>query len=325
MIAAEARDALLLNDGIKLIASEPDPSNRSIPELFEAFRPDAVILRKGRIDAHAIAAAPNLEVIAKHGVGVDTVDVAAASAAGIAVMVTTGANATAVAEHALTLTLCALKQITTLNRRLSEGHWDKASHRGLELSGKRVGLIGYGRIGQEFARLLKTFHVEITAFVPNPRPPHPRFHHVQLTEDLDQLLRSNDIVSLHCPLTVETRHLLGEYEFAKMQAGTMVINTARGGLIDEAALLKALQTGQVGAAGLDCLAEEPPSIPHALLDHPGVVATPHIAWATHETSRQMGLMAVNNVMSVLSRRKIPAANTVNYNQLIPKVDRATSP
>lgn len=312
---ADEANTLFLRSDIKPVTSDPEFIDLTTDELIRQVDPDAIVLRKGKLDEKALNLAPNLKVICKHGVGVDTIDIATASALNIPVMVTAGANATSVAEHTLTLLLCTLKNVANLDHRTRRGHWDKARHCGLELTGKHVGLIGYGRIAQAFARLLAPFNVSISAYVRDRNRVNKEPSNVHFTDDLSRLISSCDVISLHCPLNDSTRSMIGRNELSSMRRGVTIINTARGALIDETALIEALDEGQVFGVGLDCLQEEPPTHLGGLLRHPSVVVTPHIAWATSEAARNMGLMAARNIISALAGKPLSVANTVNIDTI----------
>ena len=194
------------------------------------------------------------------------------------------------------------------------GQWEKASHRGRELTGKNIGLIGFGAIAREFAALLAPFGVKLMVQT-RTVPEAGEFAHIEFTSDLRTLLETSDIVSLHCPLSDGTCKILGPEEFGLLPPGAIIINTARGELLDETALLQALGSGQVAAAGLDCFAVEPPAPLSQLIAHPRVVATPHIGWATHEAARNMGLVTAQNIVSYLSGIGPPRAHIVNFEAL----------
>ena len=314
MIADEAIQLLHRNNFI-VMASEPDHQNKALSQLVSELDPCAIIVRTGTLDARAISAAKSLKVIAKHGVGVDMIDVQAASKRSIPVMITPGANARSVAEHALALTLAVLRDIPGLDSRLKKGEWEKSTHRGRELSGKHVGLIGYGKIAQAFVSLLEPFDVNITIYTRTP-PAVPSTSNITFTSQLVELLKQSELISLHCPLTERTRHILDHEQFAQLKSGAIIINTARGELINETALLEALGKGVVAGAGLDCFAVEPPEAGNELVCHPQIIATPHIGWATQEASGKMGLITAENIISAFGKKELEESHTVNLAELI---------
>ena len=239
-----------------------------------------------------IAGAPKLKLIQKIGVGVNTIDLEAAKARGIAVCNLPGANSRAVAEMALLLMLACLRRLRELDAAVrTSGGWHAANElqdKFGELGGRTVGLVGMGSIPQQLAAWLTGMGVRVVYSSRNRRD--CPYEHLPLPE----LLAGADIVSLHVPLTDETRGLIGAAALAAMKPGAILINTARGALVDETALLAALTSGRLGGAGLDVFAEEPPSPAHQLLALPNVVASPHLAWLTQETWERSLKIAVEN-------------------------------
>jgi phosphoglycerate dehydrogenase-like enzyme len=245
------------------------------------------------VTAAMIANAPRLKLIQKIGVGVNTIDLDAAEAAGIAVANMPGTNSRAVAEMTLTLMLSVLRRVTYLDplTRMGGG-WepDLALMDGVgEIAGRTVGLVGFGAIPKLLAPILAAMGAEILF---TARSPKHGEHGTQV--DIDTLLERSDIVSLHVPLTDETEQMIDHVAIRKMKSGAIIINTARGALIDEEALVGALKSGQLRGAGLDVFAEEPIDTQHRLLTLPNVVAMPHIAWLTPETLRRSLTVAFEN-------------------------------
>jgi D-3-phosphoglycerate dehydrogenase len=249
---------------------------------------DALVVRSAtKITAPIIAAAPRLRVIARAGTGVDNVDVAAASARGIVVMNAPGANSISVAELAVGLMLALARHLPAADAAMKQGKWEKKKFLGEELREKTLGLAGLGRIGQEVARRAAAFGMRIIA--------HDPFIAEQVAADLgvelvsiDDLFARADYVSLHMPSNEKTRHLLDAERLARARKGIRIINTARGDLIDEAALADAIESGHVAGAALDVFESEPPADPR-LQKLPQVVATPHIAASTREGQEQVGV------------------------------------
>jgi len=240
-----------------------------------------------------IAAAPALRLIQKIGVGVNTIDLEAAKRRGIAVCNMPGTNTQAVAEATLLLMLATLRQVVELDRRTREGAgWqlDPALVDDLgELSGRVVGLVGFGQVAQRLAPVLQALGATVVYTARAPRPESP-FAYLRFNE----LLQAADIVSLHLPLTAETQRLIDEAALARMKPGAILINTARGGLVDEAALLAALESGRLRGAGLDVFAQEPAPVDNPLLRQKKTVLTPHLAWLTPETlGRSLAIVAEN--------------------------------
>jgi D-3-phosphoglycerate dehydrogenase / 2-oxoglutarate reductase len=268
----------------------------AIAQNAATFQPDGLIVRKGIINEAVIEASPALKVIAKHGVGVDNIDTAAATKHGIPVLIAAGANCEAVAEHALALIFALSRRIAEQDRKMRLGIWDKKNYRGGELRGKCLGLVGFGRIGKRLHELVRPLEMHVLYFDPYV-PDHSAAHRVST---LTELLCAADIVSLHCPLTPDTRCLIGRKEFAIMKPGAFIVNTARGAVLDEAALIEALQEKRIGAAGLDTFENEPPDRGNPLFAMENVIATPHVGAFSEESFRNMGTGAAENVLTVLA-------------------------
>ena len=297
-----APQALALLDGYDVAYAGKTPSFADIAALCGRLDPVAVIVRYSGVDAAAMDAAPSLKVISKHGSGTDTIDKAAAAARGIAVRAAVGANAAAVAEQALALLLACAKSVPQLDARMHAGHWDKATHKSLELGGRTVGLVGLGAIGQRFARMCAAMDMKVIGFDPFAKDLPDGIRVV----DMETLLRESDVISLHCPLTDENRGLIGAASLARCKPGVIVVNTARGGLVDEPALLAAVQSGQVRAAGLDSFAVEPIAADNVFRGQPGFVLSPHIGGVTSDAYVNMGTAAARNVRSVIEGVEPPA-------------------
>ena len=270
---------------------------------------DAILSRTTRLTATAIEAAQGLKVIAKHGVGVDNIDIPAATARGIPVLVCTGSNARSVAEHALALILALARNLTRHDAALRAGEWSRFAWRAGELSGRTLGLVGFGASARALAGMVRGLELSVLAYSPGLAnravPPE-----VTRCPDLATLLATSDIVSLHCPLTPATRHLIDAAALARMKPGAWLINVARGGVVDQAALVAALREGRL-AAGLDSFAEEPlpPKDPLRTLEN--VVLTPHVAGASEQSTLRVGLHAVRNLFAVLDGEAVAAESVVN--------------
>jgi D-3-phosphoglycerate dehydrogenase len=263
---------------------------------------DGVIVRTARLTADRLRAAPRLRVIGKHGVGVDNVDVAAAYDLGITVVSTPGANAEAVAEHALTLILALSRRIGTTSRLLREGRFDEARSTAYatDLRGKTLGLVGFGNIGSRLAAMCRlAFSMRVIAFDPYVTAERAASLGVELADDLSTVLRAADVVSIHTPLTPQTRGIVGKAALAEMKSTAILVNCARGGLVDEAALYDALREGRLAGAGLDVWAEEPVPTDHPLLGLESVIATPHVAGASQEALEAMATTVADDVLRVL--------------------------
>ena len=291
-----APQALALLQGFDVVYTSKAPTEDELVRLTEQHQPVAIIVRYGRVPGRVMDASRNLRVISKHGAGIDTIDVEAAKARGIAVRAALGANADAVAEHTWALILAAAKGIVSLDQRMHDGHWDKATHKSLELRGKTLGVVGLGAIGARVARLGVAFGMNVVAFDPFAKAVPADVALVSL----DQLLADAHVVSLNCPLTDENRHLVNRTSLAKMRDGVILVNTGRGGLVDDAALLEALASRKVRAAGLDSFTPEPLVGDHAYRSAANVILTPHVGGVSEDAYVNMGLGAARNILEVLA-------------------------
>jgi D-3-phosphoglycerate dehydrogenase len=291
-----APQALALLGDFEVVFAGKTPSEADVVALCKRHDPVAIIVRYSKVGAAAMDAAPSLKVISKHGSGTDTIDKDAARARAIAVVAAAGANAAAVAEHALALLLACAKSIVKLDARMRASHWDKATHKSVELEGRTVGIIGLGAIGLRFARMADAMGMRVLGFDPyaTDLPAYVR------SVALESIWRETDAISLHCPLTADNARMLNAETLARCKRGVIVVNTARGGLIDEAALLDAVRSGQVAAAGLDSFAVEPIDPAHPFLSEPRIVVTPHVAGVTADAYVKMGVAAVQNALRVLA-------------------------
>jgi D-3-phosphoglycerate dehydrogenase len=294
-----APQALALLGDFDVVYAGRTPSAHDIVGLCARHDPTAIIVRYGRIDAAAIAAAPSLRVVSKHGAGTDTIDKTAAAARDIDVVAAAGANAAAVAEHALALLLACAKSVPQLDQRMRAGHWDKSTHKSVELGGRTIGLVGLGAIGVRFARMVDAIDMRVIGFDPYANDV-PRF--VERVDELDAIWRESDIVSLHCPLTADNAGMVNADTLGRCKRGVVLVNTARGGLVDEDALLAALRSGQVAAAGLDSFAVEPLPAEHPFRAEPRIVLSPHIGGVTADAYVAMGVGAAKNVLASLAAR-----------------------
>lgn len=290
-----APQALALLTDYEIVYAGKTPAEDDIVALCRRHDPVAIIVRYSKVGAEAMDAAPSLKVISKHGSGTDTIDKDAAKSRGIEVVAAVGANAAAVAEQALALLLACAKSVPQLDERMHQGHWDKATHKSLELGARTIGLIGLGAIGLRFAKMADALGMRVIGFDPFAK----NLPDYVLPVDLATLWRDSDAISLHCPLTSENRNLLNAETLALCKRGVIVVNTARGGLIDEPALLATVQSGQVLAAGLDSFAVEPMQADHPFHHQPGFILSPHIGGVTSDAYVNMGLSAARNALAVL--------------------------
>jgi D-3-phosphoglycerate dehydrogenase / 2-oxoglutarate reductase len=270
---------------------------------------DALIVRSAtQVTARLIEAAPKLRVIARAGTGVDNVDVPAATARGILVMNAAGASSVSVAELAVALMLSLARPIPAADASMKRGEWEKKKFMGTELRGKLLGVIGFGRIGREVAARARVFGMEVAAYDPFIAARAAEAAGIPLLE-LDDLLGRADFITLHMPSLPETHHVLNAERLARCKKGVRIVNTARGELIDEAALADAIESGHVAGAGLDVFESEPPA-DKRLTSLPQVVATPHIAASTNEAQELVGSEIAINVRDYLLEGVI--RNAVNF-------------
>lgn len=267
-------------------------------------RADGVIVRLHCVGEAEIAAAPRLKVIAKHGVGLDTIDVKAATARQVKVVFTPEANANSVAEHAISLMLALAKRIVPAARMIAEGHFaDRSRHEGIELAGRTLGVVGLGRIGSRVAAIAANgFGMEVIGFDPF-LPADTKRTSVQRVASFDDLLAKADFISLHVPLTADTNRMLDAKSLARLKPGCRIINTSRGAAIDEAALIAALEAGTAAGAALDVFETEPVPADHPLCRAPNIVLTPHISSSTVESLDRMAVDAAQGVLDVLAGRQ----------------------
>jgi D-3-phosphoglycerate dehydrogenase len=248
---------------------------------------DALLIRSGcRITPEVLDAATRLRIIGRPGVGVDNVDLEAATRRGVVVMNSPGGNLVSTAELALGLLFAVARNIPQADAAIKAERWDRKAFAGVELHGKRIGVLGLGRIGREVAQRCRALGMEVVAYDPFVAQGIADGIHVRLMT-LDEVLGTSHFLTIHTTLTKETRHLLGKEAFSKMKPGIRIVNAARGELVDEDALLAALESGKVAGAALDVHAQEPPT-DWTLAQHPGVIATPHIGAATAEAQERVG-------------------------------------
>lgn len=276
---------------------------------------DAIVVRSAtKVTPAVIAAAPKLRAIARAGTGVDNVNVEAASARGIVVMNAPGANSISVAELAMAQLLALARKLPAADASMKQGKWDKKSFLGEEVRGKVLGLAGLGRIGQEVARRAQAFDMKVIAHDPFISSQVAANLKIELVS-LDELCARADYLSLHMPSTSQTRQIFGAARFAKCKKGLKIINTARGDLIDEPALVEAIKAGQIGGAALDVYTSEP-TTDHALQQLPQVVASPHIAASTREGQELVGVETATALRDFLKTGVI--RNAVNFPSVAPE-------
>ena len=257
---------------------------------------DGYIAGLDQIDKAALQAAKQLQVVARYGVGIDAVDLDAARELKIVVTNTPGANSGSVAELALGLMLTLARNINTAISMTSEGKWPRL--RGASLDGKIVGILGYGAIGQQLARRLMGFGCQVLAYDPYARAEAAVQYDVELCER-DEVIARADFLSLHLPALPDTIAMVNEDFIAKMKTGAYLVNTARGEIVDEEALLAGMESGKIAGAALDAFVQQPPAADHPLLRHERVIATPHMGAHTDGATNAMGWAALNDCLAVL--------------------------
>jgi D-3-phosphoglycerate dehydrogenase len=283
---------------------------------------DALVVRSAtRVTAELLAAAPRLRVVGRAGAGVDNIDVEACTRRGILVMNTPGSNAVSVAEHAFALLLSLARLVPRLDASVHAGRWEKGGAMGSELRGKTLGLIGLGRVGFAVARRAHGFEMRVLAFDPYVSPEVGREEDVEMAS-FDDLLARSDCVSLHASLGPGTENIINAAALEKMKRGAWLVNTARGEMVDEAALAEALRSGRLAGAALDVFAVEPPSN-SPLTGLPNVVATPHVAGSTVEAQEEVGVLIAEEIYDYLQSGVL--RNSVNLPNLSPEQYRRLRP
>lgn len=297
-----AAPALALLQDFEVIYAGKAPTEDDLVSLCQQHNPVAIIVRYGKISARIMDAAPALQVISKHGSGTDTIDKQAAQARNVQVVAAIGVNAVAVAEQTMALLLACAKSVVELNARMHTGHWDKATHKNLELCGRTVGLIGLGAIGLRFARMADAMGMRVIGFDPFAA----KLPEYVTPVSLETLWAQSDVLSLHCPLTDSNQSLINASTLRQCKPGVIVVNTARGGLIHESDLLDSLRSRHVAAAGLDSFAVEPMPTDHPFLGEPHLVLSPHIGGVTSDAYINMGVASAKNLLQVLACSSAPA-------------------
>lgn len=308
----------LHEDGMKLLEGNVDVAiaDTGNPREYGAMLVDAqgIIVRIGTIDREAMLAAPHLAVIGRTGVGVDNVDLKCATELGIPVVVTPGANTLSVAEQIIALMFAAAKELVLADSSMRRGDFQVRNRfRAFEVAGKAVGLIGYGNIGKEVARLAAAVGMKVTVYDPLLPPGAVETAGLARADSVEALLRNSDIVSLHVPLTKDTRGLVNAERLALMKPGAVLINCSRGEIVVEPDLVAALEGGVIACAALDVFAREPVPADNPLLALPNVIVTPHMAAQTREAASRMATRAAEGVLAVMrGERWTDVANPAAY-------------
>lgn len=265
---------------------------------------DAIIVRnRTQVDAELLAAAPHLKVVGRLGVGLDNIDLAACEARGVTVKPAHGGNGSSVAEYVLTGALMLRRRAYFASQAMQSGEWPRQALIGREVAGSTLGLVGFGAIARETARRALALDMRVAAFDPHLAADAPEWAGVNRHENLDALIASADVVSLHVPLTEATHHLIDAAVLTRMKSDAVLINAARGGTVDEVALAAVLRQGRLAGAMLDVFEQEPLPAGSALVGVPNLILTPHIAGVTEESNARISQMTADNVRAVLMHQK----------------------
>jgi (S)-sulfolactate dehydrogenase len=273
-------------------------------KLLAADTPALIVRNMTQMRGEVLAACKAVRVIGRLGVGLDNIDMDACKARGIQVFPATGANAQAVAEYVVAAALLGLRNIWNVSERVAEGWWDRQTLIHREVSGKMLGLVGFGMIAREVAKRARALGMRVAAYDPNLIPGDPAWTNLGVAHmDLVPLLEDSDVVSVHTPLLTSTRNLVDSAALALMKSDAVLINTARGGIVDEQALVTALKAKKLGCAFLDVLDKEPPSANSIFRGVPNLILTPHVAGNTVESNVRVSAMTVANVKRALKSLK----------------------
>lgn len=294
--------------GLSLLRSEPSFDVEYAPGLSEAEllakmgAVEGLVIRSAsRITARVIAAGAELRVIGRAGIGVDNVDLAAAAARNIVVMNTPHANIVSAAEHALAVLFAVARRVPQASSSMKAGKWEKSRFTGREVTGKTLGILGLGNIGSIVADRAKGLRMRVIAYDPGQASSDRAAALGVELAPLHEVLREADFITAHTPLTRETEGMLGDAEIAQAKRGVILVNCARGGVFDEGALLRGLQSGQIGGVGLDVFVEEPPPADHPLLAHEHVVVTPHLGASTVEAQERVSTEIAEQIVAFFTR------------------------
>ncbi|NQW22334.1 MAG: phosphoglycerate dehydrogenase [SAR202 cluster bacterium] len=313
-------------EGIELLQAHAEvdvKTGMKPPELLAVIGDyDALVVRsETKVTKEVIEAAKKLKVIARAGIGVDNIDLDAATSAGIAVVNAPTGNTVAAAEHTMALMLALSRNVPFAQQSLKAGEWKRSQFMGIEVRNKTLGICGLGRVGSEVAKRAQSFDMRLVGYDPFVAPDYAKRMGIELLS-LEELLAQSDFITLHTPLTDGTRHMIGSKEVALLKPGARLINVARGELVDEQAILDGLESGQLGGVALDVFAQEPPENT-TLVGHPKVVVTPHLGASTEEAQREVAIEASEQVLAVLNGE--PARNTVNVPFVTPEVHAVLAP
>jgi (S)-sulfolactate dehydrogenase len=306
IVITEFMDEAAIAEGLKGLDVLYDPQLVDKPEALQAALGDAravIVRNRTQVRAPLLAAAPKLKVVGRLGVGLDNIDLVACAARSVTVHPATGANDVSVAEYVITAALMLLRRAWFATDRVARGEWPRNDLMGCEMSGKTLGLIGFGAIARETAARAGAMGMSVIAYDPYLKAADPAWARLGASPaELPTLLAAADVISLHVPLTASTRNLIDAAALAAMKPGAIVVNAARGGVVDEAALVEALKAGRIGGAALDVFEVEPLKGEQAALfaGCPNLILTPHIAGVTEESNVRVSWVTVENVKKALA-------------------------
>ena len=304
MTQAVCSEGLQMLDGVAdvYVADNQDPNNY-LDEMKDA---DALIVRIAKCDGHAIENSPNLKVIGRTGVGYDSVDVKTATAHGIPVVITPGANNRSVAEHAVAMMFALSKNLVEAQQEMCKGNWEiRGAKKAFELEGKTIGILGLGAIGRETAKICEGCGMKVAAYDPFLSKEQVEGYGAVYYENYEDLLKVSDVVSIHVPLTDETKNMISKKQLTEMKKTALIINCSRGGIINETDLVEALKAGEIAGAGTDVFCSEPPKTDDPLLNCPNLIVSPHSAAQTREAVIKMAQMCVKGCLAVAEGKKWP--------------------
>lgn len=304
MTQAVCPEGLQMLDGVAdvYVADNQDPNNY-LDEMKDA---DALIVRIAKCDGHAIENSPNLKVIGRTGVGYDSVDVKTATAHGIPVVITPGANNRSVAEHAVAMMFALSKNLVEAQQEMCKGNWEiRGAKKAFELEGKTIGILGLGAIGRETAKICEGCGMKVAAYDPFLSKEQVEGYGAVYYENYEDLLKVSDVVSIHVPLTDETKNMISKKQLTEMKKTALIINCSRGRIINETDLVEALKAGEIAGAGTDVFCSEPPKTDDPLLNCPNLIVSPHSAAQTREAVIKMAQMCVKGCLAVAEGKKWP--------------------
>lgn len=308
-LAPDAHKILIENGCVCRTGAAADSATELLAAIRD-FQPDAIIVRQGYISDAVQDASPGLKVIAKHGVGLDNIDIEAATSRGIVVTYTPDVITECVAEHTLGLIFSLVRSICFEDRRIKSGVFSKKSYSGGELFGKTLGLIGFGNTARRVAELVTSFSMSVLAFHPSATVEKLPAH-IRKVSNLLELVEQSDIISIHAPLTLQTKNLIDKEMLERMKSTAFLVNTSRGQIINESDLINAIDSGQIAGAALDCFSKEPLPPDSPLLSIDRIVMTPHVAGMSDVSILRVATMAVHSALAILGNRDIEIERLAN--------------